>query len=329
MSDKKKRKRQAEDEKKTNNNNKKREKVSKDIIKEDGEQGLVAKTFNFYHQGSMKQQVKVWPNTPVVDVIQTVFTLFHIMPPRDSNNENLIRNMVFLDEDGTPVVFSPNHIPSGRSFHIHFNCKVEHSLSASTPTTVQHDEGGGGGGARPPSGGGAPPSAYNNNNSIGQLSQPSTRNFKWDAEWNRRQCGYELSSDDTIISMSREVPLPGTSMPILISDRCFEAGSGVYSWRVVWGDQYPYHSAGIVSADEIRNAPLHDFGSNFKAVPWFYKVHDFGPENQKFVLDMNKRTLTANDIVYANIPDKVYAAICFKHNGLNTLEGHLLFDVVN
>jgi len=152
----------------------------------------------------------------------------------------------------------------------------------------------------------------------------TTTLFGWDSTFNVTNCGYWLSSDRTVIKAGPQVQ--GTSMPVLISDRPFVAGSGVFRWRVKWMKGSTYNCAGIVSEAERQDVTtLRTFGKFFPSVPWLEKTGCIQETEVVVVLDTNARKITVNGKTFENVPKKVYAAICFKMP--NEIEARLLFDV--
>jgi len=115
-------------------------------------------------------------------------------------------------------------------------------------------------------------------------------------------------------------------MPILISNRSFKKGTGVYKWRVVFKAEVPQFCTGIISEEEISfPRKCASFGNHFPSVPWFYKTSPMGEKIVVIILDTNKSQVTINGKVFEDIPDSVYAGISFKM-GL-PVEAQLLFDV--
>jgi len=151
------------------------------------------------------------------------------------------------------------------------------------------------------------------------------REFGWDQKWNSLYCGYTLI--DNKITTGTGPVAKTSSMPILISNRSFKKGTGVYKWRVTFSDEMSQHCAGIVFAEEISfPRKCSTFGNHFPSVPWFDKTAPMGAKNTVIKLDTNKAKLNINGKIFENLPDTVYAGVCFKMPQGGT-EAKLLFDV--
>lgn len=187
--------------------------------------------------------------------------------------KHLMCNYFFQDENGAITVFSPESTPTETCLYL---CFIDATLGLKQP-------------------------------------HPSNK-WGWDADWNQKHCGYDLSSDRLRISRPERTPETiERSMPILLSDRSFKTGK--YEWTVIWSEPMTYHGFGLVSAECIRAGDigkLENFGSNFMGVPWFDKTCQMGAPKVNIKLNMDKKEALINDKLYTNLPDEVYAGICFK-----------------
>jgi hypothetical protein len=275
------------------------------------------KIFHFIYNGIQKD-LKVYEGTPADLVWRTLFQQLGLLTAGGTNMEILKDSVSLSDSDGCPVVFSPEHIPHDEKLFVQF-----HNL--------------------PSNRGGNRESTVNNNTerkekksvSSEESSQTETSDassegsdmeFEWDVKWNSLYCGYNLLDNDRTITTGTSAVSRSSSMPILISNRSFKKGTGVYKWRIVFKEEKTHHAAGIVSEEEISfPRKCASFGNHFPSVPWFFKTSPMGEKETIIILDTNKSKVTINGKVYEGIPDSVYAAVCFKMP--ISMEARLLFDV--
>ena len=72
----------------------------------------MAKVLDVYYESSC-QRVKFYPATPKDEVVELVLKMFSIFPAEKAKLEEIKHQSIFLDEDGDPVVFVPDALPSG------------------------------------------------------------------------------------------------------------------------------------------------------------------------------------------------------------------------
>jgi len=260
------------------------------------------KIFHFHYNGKQKD-LKVYEGTPVELVWRTLFQQLGIPHTTGATLESLIDSISIVDSDGCSLVFSPEHIPHDEKLYVHDCVAVADTHTKTESSEVTED------------------SAAESNSEEGDEVE-----FSWDSKWNSLYCGYSLADDDRTVTIGNSLVARSTSMPILISNRSFKKGTGVYKWRVVFKEDMTHHAAGIVSEEEIIfPRKCASFGNHFPSVPWFHKTSPMGEKSTVIILDTNKSKVTINGKVFEGIPDKVYAGLCFKMS-LN-MEAQLLFDV--
>lgn len=72
-----------------------------------------------YHEGQV-QRLKFYRGTSADDFLGLILKMFHKLPesPTPSDISNLKLQCVFYDEDGDPLCFSPDVIPSGTKLYL-------------------------------------------------------------------------------------------------------------------------------------------------------------------------------------------------------------------
>jgi len=266
------------------------------------------KIFHFFYNGTQKD-LKVYEGTPIELIWRTLFRQLGISHSAGANLESLIDSISILDSDGCPVVFSPEHIPHDVKLYVQ-NSPTLMPTSGYTKTTMTRE----------------PPLKSTSSEKSSSEDVSEDMEFSWDARWNSLYCGYTLQDDDRIIATGNSLVARSSSMPILISNRSFKKGTGVYKWRVIFKEEMKHHGVGLVWEEEISfPRKCASFGNHFPSVPWFYKTAQMGEKNTVIILDTNKSKAIINGKVFEGIPDSVYAAVCFKMP-LN-MEAQLLFDV--
>jgi len=287
------------------------------------------KIFHFHYRGIQKD-LKVYVGTPVNLIWRTLFQQLGILQPGGTNFEQLLDSVALLDNDGCPVVFSPEHIPHDEKLYVQFTSPRNLPRS---PLTHSHNR------IKSKSNSGVSShetseeekKASHTDEESNETSSENNilgedREFCWDAKWNTLYCGYTLSDGDRCIKAGTSQVARSSSMPILISNRSFKKGTGVYKWHVVFNEEAVYHCAGIVSAEEISfPRKCATFGNHFPSVPWFHKTSPMGIKNTTIILDTNRLKVTINGNTFDNLPDVVYAGVCFKMS--QGMEAQLFFDV--
>jgi hypothetical protein len=279
------------------------------------------KIFHFFYNDTQKD-LKVYTGTPVELVWRTLFQQLGIPHSPQATLASLIDSISIVDCDDCTVVFSPEHIPHGVKLYVHctVSCPTPTTMTTTAATTnlksVTKEQS----------------NSSENSNSEGSKQSESSREvsedmeFSWDAKWNSLYCGYTLQDNDRTLSSGNTLVSRSSSMPILISNRAFKKGTGVYKWRVVFKEEMKHHAVGLVWEEEISfPRKCASFGNHFPSVPWFYKTSQMGVKNTVIILDTNKSKAIINGKEIEGIPDSVYAAVCFKMP-LN-MEAQLLFDV--
>jgi len=206
----------------------------------------------------------------------------------------LLRNVSLLDSNGFAVVFSPEHVPDNEILHVTFSVPL-------LPVTVHLDQG------------------------VGETIRDSY--FTWDKEWNTTYCGYGLSEENRKLYSKKSRQIRYRSLPIAISNRSFDKGSGIFRWRIIFREDMIGNRAGIISQDEIAFLrKCATFGNYLPSVPWFYRTSENGTGKVlTFLLDMNKLELTVNGKTITDIPEKVYAGVCF--NTSVKMDALITFDL--
>jgi len=281
------------------------------------------KIFHFIYNGIQKD-LKVYEGTPSDLVWRTLFQQLGLLHAGGTNMEVLKDSVSLVDSDGCPVVFSPEHIPHDEKLFVQFhnmpsnrggtrennnNTVVNETKEKKEKKSVSSEE-----------------SSETETSEVTTEGSAEDLEFEWDVKWNSLYCGYNLQDNDRTITTGTSVISRSTSMPILISNRCFKKGTGVYKWRIVFKEEKTHHAAGIVSEEEISfPRKCASFGNHLPSVPWFYKTSPMGEKDTIIILDTNKSKVTINGKVYEGIPDSVYAAVCFKMP--ISMEARLLFDI--
>jgi hypothetical protein len=277
------------------------------------------KIFHFIYNGTQKD-LKVYEGTPPDLVWRTLFQQLGLLHAGGTNMEVLKDSVSLVDSDGCPVVFSPEHIPHDEKLFVQFHnlpgnkggAKENNNTVANVKKeqkSVSSDE-----------------SSQTETSDATSEGSAEDLEFEWDVKWNSLYCGYNLQDSDRTITTGTSAVSRSTSMPILISNRCFKKGTGVYKWRIVFKEEKTHHAAGIVSEEEISfPRKCASFGNHLPSVPWFYKTSPMGEKETIIILDTNKSKVTINGKVFEGIPDSVYAAVCFKMP--ISMEARLLFDI--
>ena len=73
---------------------------------------IMAKVLDVYYEG-LCQRVKFYPATLKNEVLELILKMFTIFPTEKAKLEEIKHQSIFLDEDGDPVVFVPDVLPSG------------------------------------------------------------------------------------------------------------------------------------------------------------------------------------------------------------------------
>jgi len=141
---------------------------------------------------------------------------------------------VFYDEDGDPLCFSPDVIPSGTKLYLRIQ-----SFSLSGSTAASHDA---------------------------QRPKPK---WTWDPAINTSpQIAYKLSADNTTV-MHEGMDSSKYSMPILCGTTSFK--SGQHRWQVSFTNSQGYNAFGLISNAERDQLRTNDFGPDFCGYPVFKK----------------------------------------------------------
>jgi len=247
------------------------------------------KTFRFYFEG-ISYDMKVYCGTPLNLIWRTLFTKIGLLQ-KGLDFEKLVDNVSIRDSLGSALVFSPDHVPTEEILYLEF------LIPLIQPDMVILRK---------------------------ALIPERDREFCWDEEWNSLYCGYGLSEGNRKIYADRSTLSRCTSLPVAISNRSFIKGSGSYKWRVIFNDKMMGNKAGIISEDEISfPRKCSTFGNYLPSIPWFYKTSNQDDQVITIILDMDKLELTVNEKLIQNIPDKVYAGVCF--NNSSKLEAILSF----
>jgi len=272
----------------------------------------------------IKKDLKVYTGTPVELVWRTLFQQLGIPHSPQATLASLIDTISIVDSDGCSVVFSPEHIP--HDVNLYVECYVV-SPEKTTPVTTGRLSGTRKSEVKEGNSGEKEKEEPGEKQQVEEESEESEEmEFSWDGKWNSLYCGYNLQDNDRMITMGNSLVARSSSMPILISNRCFKKGTGVYKWRVVFKEEKKDHGVGLIWEEEISfPRKCASFGNHPPSVPWFYKTAQMGEKNTVIILDTNKSKAIINGKVFEGIPDSVYAAVCFKIP-LN-MEAQLLFDV--
>jgi len=253
------------------------------------------KIFHFIYDGN-QQRLKVFNGTPVFLIWRALFQQIGVLKEGSLDKEDeLLKKVSLVDSNGCFVVFSPEHVPDNEVFYVKFDGEVK-------PVMVYMQ-------------------------SEIEKSNGKESTWRWSYEWNRLYCGYSIDHGCRV-QTKKSFMCRSTSLPILISNRNFKKGSGIYKWRITFKEQMNGNHAGIISEDEICfPRKCSTFGTYLPSVPWFYKTSQYGTGPVVlFVLDMNKLQLTINGHLIDDLPETVYAGICF--NMSSEMEANLTFDNV-
>jgi len=207
----------------------------------------------------------------------------------------LLCNVALLDSNGSAVVFSPEHVPENEILYVTFSVPI-------LPVTVHLDQ------------------------CVGETITIRDSYFNWDKQWNSTYCGYGLSEENRKLYSKKSPQMRSRSLPIAISNRSFDKGSGIFRWRIIFKEDMIGNRAGIISEDEISfPRKCATFGNYLPSVPWFYRTSENGKSKVlTFLLDMNKLELTVNGKTITDIPERVHAGVCF--NTSVKMEALVTFD---
>jgi hypothetical protein len=239
------------------------------------------KVLHFVYSGK-KFDLKYFPGTPIELIWKTLFKEMGILQ-RNVDFESLMNRVSFLDSNGCSVVFSPEHIPDDEMLHVQIDIPVQ-------PVTV-----------------------HLNDKQYEYCWDSEDKDFAWNNMWNSLYCGYTLLNDCRTIRSGTSILSRSVSIPILISNRCFHKGTGIYEWSVIFSKETNENGAGILSEEEISfPRKCAAFANHPPSVPWFYKTAVRGTNNVYIILDTNNSQITINGKLIKGIPDVVYAGVCFK-----------------
>lgn len=160
--------------------------------------------------------------------------LFHQLPENlpPSAASALMHQCVFYDEDGDPICFSPDVLPSGTKLYLRIQ-----PVSLGSGTSSATD---------------------------------SPQKWTWDPVINAYpEIAYILSDDNTTVT-HKKVNSPGHSMPILCgTTTSFKTGQ--HQWRVLFTSANAYCAFGLVSQTERDQVREKEFGDSFNSYPLFQK----------------------------------------------------------
>jgi len=108
-------------------------------------------------------------------------------------------------------VFSPEHIPHDEKLFVQFqrtrenNTVVNEKNEKKEKKSVSSEE-----------------SSQTETSDVTSEGSAEELEFEWDVKWNSLYCGYNLQDKDRTITTGTLAVSRSTSMPILISNRCFK-----------------------------------------------------------------------------------------------------------
>ena len=253
------------------------------------------KVLDIYCEGA-SQRVKFYPGTPKKDVLELILKLFH----KFSETATLKSQCIFYDEDGDPVVFSPDSMPSGTKLHMRVQAVTLNPSSVSTPKS----------------------------------GTASSDHLHWDPDVNSfLQIGYHLTENNTCASHHLTGAKEGHySMPILCAKQSFK--SGKHKWKCSFANQpSPYCAFGLISREEKQQLNKKDFGNDFRQYPLFYKFltgTKNGSHNEYiFKLNMAARSCVVEwrgtspgKEVISGLPDEVWPAVTMKRGNTGMMPSH-------
>ena len=251
----------------------------------------MAKVLDVYYEGSC-QRLKFYPATPKDEVLELVLKMFNMFPTDKAKLEEIKHQSIFLDEDGDPVVFVPDVLPSGTKLTLRLQPVWQGTFTAS------------------------------------ELVQPPSKiTWHWDPDVNAKYCKFKLTENNTCAATSS---MSEVSMPVLCGSVSFT--SGRHKWRCCLSRDITYCGFGLISSEEKQLISVKQFGDDFTAYPLFDKFFRKSGLECIFDLDMDTRICTvrtrgrdASEMKVVDLPNEVWPAVTMKNP--HCCEARIFFDV--